>query len=68
MSKIIGVGELVKMTGLARNTINKYVDKGYIRGIVNPVNKYRYFKDDEVLEDLRKLGFINGGKNDKQTK
>lgn len=62
MTKIIKVGDLSKMTGLARNTINKYVDNGYIRGIKNPVNKYRYFKEDEVLEDLRKLGFINGGK------
>ena len=43
------------MFGVDRKILRKYADLGVIRSYRNPVNKYRYFEENELREDIKKI-------------
>ncbi len=58
MERTITLQQLSDLTGIPRRTLRIYADKGAIRSFRNPVSKYRMFKEEEAIEDLKKLGLI----------
>lgn len=56
------IGQVVKMTGLHKDTIRRYCDKGVIKCSRNPVNNYRVF---DLKEVDKLLNILNGQQNGK---
>ena len=55
LHEYIKIAEAAELLGVSQTTLRKWVDEGKITARVNPANKYRLFRREEMKRFLKKI-------------